>query len=83
MVAGLPNFPIPMKVCEECYWKTTKTFVEKSKALIIFKNFKAMVKQEARCPIQVLLTDCGGEYTSHEFAKFCNTHDIKHQLTTT
>ncbi|KAI5680165.1 hypothetical protein M9H77_01392 [Catharanthus roseus] len=54
---------------------------EKSEALTAFKVFKAVVEKEAGCPIQVLRTDRGGEYNSHEFADFCELHGIKRQLT--
>ncbi|KAA3479439.1 Retrovirus-related Pol polyprotein from transposon TNT 1-94 [Gossypium australe] len=56
---------------------------EKSEALTTFKAFKAIVEKEVECPIQVLRTDRGGEYNSHEFTDFCNTHEIKRQLTAT
>ena len=41
-----------------------------------------MVEKEANCFIQVLRTDRGGEYNSHEFANFCEEHGIKQQLAT-
>ncbi|GKV39214.1 hypothetical protein SLEP1_g47020 [Rubroshorea leprosula] len=55
---------------------------QKSEALMAFKSFKVFVEKEAGSQIQVLRTDCGGEYNSHEFANFCETHGIKRQLTT-
>jgi len=42
-----------------------------------------MMEKEAGCLIQVFPTDCGGEYTSHEFAYFCEKYGIRRQLTTT
>ncbi|GLU09096.1 hypothetical protein SLE2022_259720 [Rubroshorea leprosula] len=54
---------------------------QKSEALMAFKSFKVFVEKEAGSQIQVLRTDCGGEYNSHEFANFCETHGIKRQLT--
>ncbi|OMO52806.1 Integrase, catalytic core [Corchorus capsularis] len=68
MVNGLPQITIP--------------FEEKSEAFACFKSFKVLVEKEASCPIKVLRTDRGGEYTSDEFAIFCDTHGIKRQLTT-
>jgi len=36
-----------------------------------------MVEKEVGCLIQVLRTDHGGEYNSHEFAYFCEQYGIK------
>ncbi|RDX97174.1 hypothetical protein CR513_20082, partial [Mucuna pruriens] len=54
---------------------------EKSEALTAFKNFKVLVEKEANSPIKVLRSDRSGEYNSHEFVNFCETHGIKRQLT--
>ncbi|KAE8656273.1 hypothetical protein F3Y22_tig00117005pilonHSYRG00292 [Hibiscus syriacus] len=54
---------------------------EKSEAFVDFKSYKALVEKEVGCPINVLRTDRGGEYNSHEFANFCENHGIKRQLT--
>ncbi|CAL5333116.1 unnamed protein product [Camellia sinensis] len=54
---------------------------EKSEAFAAFKSFKALVEKEVGQLIKVLRTDRGGEYNSHEFANFCETHGIKRQLT--
>lgn len=55
---------------------------EKSEAFLAFKNYKALVEKEVGQPIKTLRTDRGGEYTSQEFANFCELHGIKRQLTT-
>ncbi|KAE8732649.1 hypothetical protein F3Y22_tig00001818pilonHSYRG00071 [Hibiscus syriacus] len=54
---------------------------EKSEALTAFKRFKAIVEKEVGHSIQVLRTDHGGEYNSHDFTQFCEEHGIKRQLT--
>lgn len=56
---------------------------EKSEAFDVFKTFEVFVEKESGCVITVLHTDRGGEYTSHEFAKFCENHGIQRQLTAT
>ena len=55
---------------------------EKSEAFLAFKSYKVLVEKEVGSPIKILRTDRGGEYNSHEFASFCETHGIKRQLTT-
>ena len=50
---------------------------EKSEAFLAFKNYKVLVEKEVGSPIKILRTDRGGEYNSHEFASFCETHGIK------
>ena len=50
---------------------------EKSEAFLAFKSYKVLVEKEVGSPIKILLTDRGGEYNSHEFASFCETHGIK------
>jgi len=54
---------------------------EKSEVFVAFKCYKALVEKEVANPIKVLRTDRGGEYSSHEFANFCENHGIKRQLT--
>jgi len=54
---------------------------EKSEVFEVFKKFKALVEKQAGVPIQILRTDRGGEYTSKEFAEFCNEQGIQRQLT--
>jgi len=55
---------------------------EKSEALASFKNFKVLVEKEVDNPIKVLRMDCGGEFNSHEFTNFLETHGIKRKFTT-
>ena len=55
---------------------------EKSEAFLAFKSYKALVEKEVSSPIKIIHTDRGGEYNSHEFASFYETHGIKRQLTT-
>ena len=55
---------------------------EKSEAYLAFKSYKALVEKEVSSPIKIIHTDRGGEYNSHEFASFYETHGIKRQLTT-
>jgi transposase InsO family protein len=54
---------------------------EKSSALIIFKNFKALTKAESNCELVAVNSDQGGEYTSNAFQDFCRENGIRHQLT--
>ena len=56
---------------------------EKYEAFLAFKSYKALVEKEVGNPIKVLRTNRGGEYNSHEFINFCETHGIKRQLTAT
>lgn len=55
---------------------------EKSEALSVFKQFKALAENEAEMSIKILRSDRGGEYNSREFVDFCETHEIRKQLTT-
>jgi len=54
---------------------------DKSEAFKQFKLFKTRVEKETRINIKGLRTDRGGEFTSKEFAEFCELHGIKRQLT--
>ncbi|RVW97635.1 Retrovirus-related Pol polyprotein from transposon TNT 1-94 [Vitis vinifera] len=55
--------------------------VEKSEALAIFKSFKIHVEKKTNSFLRSLRTDRGGEFTSQEFANFCDVHGIRRQLT--
>lgn len=55
---------------------------DKSEAFVAFKSYKILFKKEVGSPIKILCTNHDGEYNSHEFANFCETHGIKRQLTT-
>lgn len=50
--------------------------IEKSKAFIVFKIFKLHVEKEINFYSITLRTDQGGEFTSKEFADFCNEKGI-------
>jgi len=54
---------------------------EKSKALSVFKSFKACVKKEVDASITCLKTDKGEKFTSKEFVDFCTQQGISRQLT--
>ncbi|KAK1419234.1 hypothetical protein QVD17_28397 [Tagetes erecta] len=54
---------------------------EKSEAFEAFKKFKVMVEVETNVKIKTFRTDRGGEFTSHEFDRFCETEGIIRHLT--
>ncbi|CAL8155107.1 unnamed protein product [Prunus armeniaca] len=45
------------------------------------KSFKTQVEKESGKYIQILRTNRGGEFNSHNFASFCELHGIRRQLT--
>ncbi|KAL6329737.1 hypothetical protein AAG906_035385 [Vitis piasezkii] len=53
--------------------------VEKSEAFAVFKSFKTYVEKETRSFLRCLRTDREGEFTSQEFAIFCDVHGIRRQ----
>ena len=55
--------------------------VEKSEALVIFKQYKSCVEKETSSYSKCLRTDQGGELTSQDFNEFCKENGIKKQLT--
>ncbi|KAL3519543.1 hypothetical protein ACH5RR_017692 [Cinchona calisaya] len=46
-----------------------------------FWKYKAKVENESGCKIQILRSDNGKEYNSHQFNSFCEEAGIEHQLT--
>jgi transposase InsO family protein len=62
--------------------KFTLTYLlkHKSDTFSIFTQFQAMVQTQFSLTIQVLHTDCGGEFISNEFNHFCANKGIIHQL---
>jgi transposase InsO family protein len=50
---------------------------EKSQVFGVFQKFKAMVENQSDRKIKVLRSDRGGEFTSNQFAKFCDDFGIK------
>ena len=53
---------------------------ENSEAFNKFKAFKTLVENEIGVKIKFLRLKNGGEFTSREFDLFCETHEIKRQL---
>ncbi|KAI4351083.1 hypothetical protein L6164_005468 [Bauhinia variegata] len=54
----------------------------KADVFSVFKMYKAQLELESGKKIKCLRSDNGGEYTSKEFAEFCDQEDIKKQFTT-
>ena len=52
----------------------------KSDTFQVFSEFHAMVQTQFSLPIQVLRTDCGGEFTSNKFQQFCASKGLIHQV---
>jgi hypothetical protein len=52
----------------------------KSEVFTQFKKFKLHVETLSGCRLEKLRTDSGSEYTSREFARFCNDEGIKHEV---
>lgn len=48
----------------------------KSKVFENFKKFKALVEKESDIKIKVIRFDRGVEFTSNEFQKYCEDHEI-------
>lgn len=44
------------------------------------KRFKLLVEKKFDCAIKKLKNDSGGEYTSSEFAEFCENEGIRHEV---
>lgn len=54
----------------------------KSEVFLIFKKFKLMCKKQSGKAIKVIRKNGGGEYTSHEFKKYCDKEEMLHEVTT-
>ena len=52
----------------------------KSEAFAKFKEFKSLVENQLGKRIQIIRSDNGGEYESHEFESFYKRVGIKRQL---
>lgn len=50
----------------------------KSEVFGIFKHFLAMVVNQLKNPVKILLSNLGGEYVSHYFESFLSTNSIIH-----
>ncbi|GKV06530.1 hypothetical protein SLEP1_g18415 [Rubroshorea leprosula] len=55
--------------------------VKSLNSLSSLRNFKVFAKNEAGRSVKVLRIDRGGEFNSKEFPDFCESNDIKRQLT--
>ncbi|CAJ2647569.1 unnamed protein product [Trifolium pratense] len=53
---------------------------KKSDVLDVFKKFKLTVERQSGYKLKTLRTDGGGEYVSTEFAKFCDSEGIVHDV---
>ena len=54
----------------------------KDKALKAYKIFVSWAHTQHGTKIQILCSDCGGEYTGHVFTKFLQQEGTEHHLTT-
>ena len=48
----------------------------KTEAAEVVKKFKARAEAESSKKLRVLRTNCGGEFTSTEFATYCTNHGV-------
>lgn len=53
----------------------------KNEAFSPFKQFKVFAENESWKTIEILGTDCGGEFNSNEFTGFCAMNVIWRELT--
>uniref|UniRef100_A0A2N9G5P5 Integrase catalytic domain-containing protein n=1 Tax=Fagus sylvatica TaxID=28930 RepID=A0A2N9G5P5_FAGSY len=53
----------------------------KSQVLSSFMHFKSTMENLLSCKLKILRTDCGGEYTKHDFQSFCSSTGVFHQFT--
>lgn len=59
----------------------TMLLKEKSEALERFKDFKEYVENQAKTTLKTFRTDRGGEFTSLDFTRYCESHGIIRHLT--
>jgi hypothetical protein len=52
----------------------------KCQVLSSFMHFKSTMENLLSCKLKILRTDCGGEYSKHEFQSFCSSTGILHQF---
>jgi hypothetical protein len=78
---SLNGFKFYLVLVDE-YTKFTWVYLltHKSDTFTLFKQFIALVKTQFQHSVQLFRTDCGGEFTSTEFNKFCADNGIIHQL---
>lgn len=64
---------------------TGKTWVynlkEQSETFQKLKEFKSLVEKQSEYYIKAIRFDCGGQFTSKEFQRFCKENGIIHQRT--
>jgi transposase InsO family protein len=53
----------------------------KDHATAAIKNFQASVEVETLRKLKTLRTDCGGEFTSIDFGRYCAERGVQRQLT--
>ncbi|MCO5578508.1 hypothetical protein L7F22_032351 [Adiantum nelumboides] len=54
---------------------------QKSQALSCFQEYCNLVVRQHDLPVQILLSDNGGEYISHAFQNFCKNEGIQQKFT--
>nr|GEV03841.1 hypothetical protein [Tanacetum cinerariifolium] len=64
-----------------CRWSWVYMLTEKFEAFDAFKWYTKMVEQSSCYKIKTLRTNQGGEFTSKDFAKFCEKNGIARHLT--
>ena len=50
---------------------------EKSEVFENFKKFKSLVEKESGLVIKAMRSNCGEEFTSNKFQKYCEDHGIQ------
>ncbi|GJS95759.1 retrotransposon protein, putative, unclassified [Tanacetum coccineum] len=62
-------------------WSWVYMLIGKFEAFDAFKQYKKMVEESSGYKVKTLRTDHGGEFTSKDFAKFCEENGIARHLT--